>query len=186
MSKEEDERMPSASGESSSRLTEICRKEGISNLRTRSTSPIDDRIVRLVLGETFHCSNSSDIDGLGVGDGSHNGLRRVPDQLENELFSNEIGRSSTGSLLVSMAKAIKSVQKTVNHDKKHSARSGRAKTTNCADKSPKKLNKALQEASLSNLNGPEHLDQNRSPNLIPKFVSRDQVMDLILSKIQVF
>jgi hypothetical protein len=185
MSNQEQKRRLSVSGESSSRLTETCRKEGIANLRTRSTSPIDSRIVRLVLGETIQCTTASNIDGIGVGVGYHDRFRDVPDQLENELFSSEIERSSTGSLLVSMAKAIKSVQKAVNVDKKQSYRSGRAKTINHADKSPKKRDKVFKETYLSKLNGPEDSDQNRSPNLMPKFSSRDQVMDLILSKIQV-
>jgi hypothetical protein len=184
MSNQEHEGRLSASGESSSRLTEICSKEGISNQRARSTSPIDSRIVRLVLGEAVHCSTSSNIDGIGVG--YHDRFRHVPDQLENDLFSREIERSSTGSLLVSMAKAIKSVEKTVNLDRKYSTRSGREKTINHEDRSPKKRNKVFKESNLSRLNGPEHSDQNRSPNVIPKFASRDQVMDLILSKIQVF
>jgi hypothetical protein len=183
MSNQEQERRLSASGESNSRLTEICTKEGISNQRARSTSPIDSRIVRLVLGETLHCSTSSNIDGIGIGGGYHDRFSNVPDQLDNDLFSREIERSSTGSLLVSMAKAIKSVKKTVNRDKKYSARSGREKTINQEDKSPKKCSKVLKDSNLSKLNTPEFSDQNRSPN---QLASRYQVMDLILSKIQVF
>lgn len=166
-------------------MNETRKTEGVSDLTTRSTSPIDCRIVRLVLGESLYCTTNSKNDCIGADSGCRDLFRHIPGQLGNDLFLSEIERSTQASLQTSMAKAKKSMQRNSKLDRKNSADIGHSKAINQSDKSLKKRNKVSQESCKFNLNSLEHPDENYAAKQKPKFSSKDQVMDLILSKIQV-